>query len=564
MAKKRLTDKEKGLLLKQKEAEKRAAKDEILGVFSKLAQEKRLPPSRSDMIKAGVSRDKIRSHFGNMISLQESARGELAELGQVLFDETDFTESAHKKLQKDIKKYKNIIFTTAVVGNQVHEGFWKSLQLLAKKKKAKILILPCADPASSRGWALDSLIPKDSVIFNDLKINDNFKICSIKTSAKQLNPLTGMHRIAAGDRSCVFASPKQYLDYESVGNEKMSHAVMTTGACTTPNYHTRKYISERTAYFGHKDHILGAIIVEIADDEYYHFTQIQGEADTGYFADRGKYYMGDSGKVVSIRGDKKGPGGITVEAIVAGDWHTGDTDPQVDDALLKAAKLLKPKKFVLHDFFNGHSINHHEAQNIINQAKKAKVGRLNMDEELLLGADELNRLGKRYGKYIEEFVMIVSNHNDWLSQYLQTQDLRKHPHNYGTAIKLQSAMIDHGTDPLKAGYEIFGLKSDIPIRWMKTNEDLIVAGVQLAAHGHQGKNGKRNPTKAGLERAFGECIVGHSHTPGIFRGVFQVGTSTFLRVGYNNGPSTWVQTYGILYSNGSRQLINVINGKQPL
>jgi len=544
-----------------------AARQRILDKYLRLTKTKRMLPSRSDLISAGISRDQIRSHFGNITKLKEYAKESLPALGSMILDQDSFTAAAYRKLKKDIKQYKNLVITTAVVGKSVHEGFYQSLQLLCKKRKAKLLVLPCADPGGSKDWTMDSLIPKDCVVFDDIKINSNFSLCSIKTSAKQIQPLTGLEGIAGTEGSRVFASPKQNLEFVATSGEKMPHAIMTTGALTEPDYFTQRYMSERTAYIANKAHVMGAVIIEVKDNDIYHFTQIQAEFDTGYFADRGLYYMGDKKKVERIYGPKKGQSecGVYVEAIKPGDWHTGDTDPAVADAVFEAVQLFQPKWLFLDDFFNGHSINHHEEKDIIKSVQKMQRRRLDLSDELKDNADELNMIDKKVNKYVESIVMPVSNHNDWLSLYLRKEDLRKHPHNYKDAIKMQIAMIERGEDPLKCGMEMYGLKTKTPVRWLTPNEDLKTkAGVNLAPHGHIGKNGKRNPNKKGLLGAFGHCMVGHSHTPGIYLGVWQVGTSTYRRVGYNDGgASSWMQTFGIVYSNGSRQLINVINGEWP-
>jgi hypothetical protein len=79
-------------------------------------------------------------------------------------------------------------------------------------------------------------------------------------------------------------------------------------------------------------------------------------------------------------------------------------------------------------------------------------------------------------------------------------------------------------------------------------------------HGHLGPNGAR-----GSIRAFGKIgvrsIVGHGHGPGIKDGVMQVGTSSYLRLGYNKGPSSWLHAHGALYQNGKRSLLIIINGR---
>ena len=95
---------------------------------------------------------------------------------------------------------------------------------------------------------------------------------------------------------------------------------------------------------------------------------------------------------------------------------------------------------------------------------------------------------------------------------------------------------------------------------MRRDEDLKVANVQLGAHGDKGPNGSRGSLK-GMHRSYGDSVTGHSHTPGILHGAWAVGTSSYLKLSYNQGPSSWMQAHCIVYDDGSRQLVNIIDGK---
>jgi hypothetical protein len=57
-----------------------------------------------------------------------------------------------------------------------------------------------------------------------------------------------------------------------------------------------------------------------------------------------------------------------------------------------------------------------------------------------------------------------------------------------------------------------------------------------------------------------KTIAGDCHSPGIDEGAYRVGTSTLLKRGYNPGPSGWLNTHAIVYPNGKRTLVNIING----
>jgi len=58
-----------------------------------------------------------------------------------------------------------------------------------------------------------------------------------------------------------------------------------------------------------------------------------------------------------------------------------------------------------------------------------------------------------------------------------------------------------------------------------------------------------------------KIVVGHYHSPGRKDGALAVWTTTRLRVGYNNGPSTWLQSHVIIHNDGRAQHINFINGE---
>jgi len=87
-----------------------------------------------------------------------------------------------------------------------------------------------------------------------------------------------------------------------------------------------------------------------------------------------------------------------------------------------------------------------------------------------------------------------------------------------------------------------------------------VKGWELGQHGDMGSNGSRGSLLQ-FRKLNTKIIVGHYHSPGRKDGALAVGTSTKLRVGYNMGPSSWLQSHVIIHSNGKSQHINFINGK---
>jgi hypothetical protein len=91
-----------------------------------------------------------------------------------------------------------------------------------------------------------------------------------------------------------------------------------------------------------------------------------------------------------------------------------------------------------------------------------------------------------------------------------------------------------------------------------------IKGIQMDLHGDKGPNGARGSIK-NLRRVGCRVMIGHSHSPGFNEGAMQVGTSSRLQLEYNHGGvSGWLHTHGVVYANGKRQLITIINGKYRL
>ena len=528
-----------------KEKELTEAKQKVLDGYLDLIGKKGMLPTRSEMIASGISRDRIRQHFGTQDNLLAEAKRIAPKAFEDLITEDGFTDENYDGLIKEIKKHKRFIITTAVTGCLVHEGFLASINLYCKKHNAKLLVLPASDPASSQGFTLDSTLGRESVVFSDVNLNSNMFLCAIKMSAKHIDPSTGMDRIGQRHGSFIYASPKQRLRFIPVSNVKHPHTEMTTGAITLPNYSTKRYMSDRTAYIANHDHIMGAIVVEIVDDKRYHFRQIQADGE-GAFIDLGVHYS------------KKGIKKVKAEGFSLGDWHSGETDPTAKKAWLEVCSQVGAKRLFIHDGFNGMSINHHEKDQTITRARLAQRGLLSLKDELKSFAQDLDELASWPG--VEEVVIVKSNHDVFLDRWLQDGEWTKDAHNYDIGVDLAKAMKD-GHNPLQFAVEtMFKLKNKAKIRWLSMDEDYFIARIQMGAHGHKGPNGSRGSI-AGMERSYGQSVTGHTHSPAILRGAYQNGTSSFLKVAYTQGPTSWVHNSTLVYPNGMRQMINSFEGE---
>lgn len=529
---------------KDSQDKKRGIVVDYAELFKKLGR----APKMDELVDLGHTKDSIKHHFSSLTRLEEVAREEHpdkffdVEIADLL-QEGDLVS----KLHRVVKQNKKFVITTAVTGCKVHAGFHASLKNFCKQNKAALLVLVASDPAHYKtvgGYGtIDAELAKECVVVEDTHLNSNFFISTIKLSAKQINPTTGLSDIGQREGSFVFASPKQSMTLESTSNEKLPHVMMTTGAITIPDYVTDTYMSERTAYIADKHHVMGAIFVNIFDDIKYGYTQIQMLSEDGSFVHFGKRYHAN-GKVTN-----EAP-----EVLVCGDWHSGETDPKVRQSTEEMLSFFKPKKVALHDAFNGKSVNHHEENNTIVKAQHFMNSTPSLEQEFVGLRDDLDW----FAKQVEEVVVVKSNHDEFLSKdYLRYAKYARDPQNHYFSLDLAKAMME-GKDPVKFATEKVGLKAK-NVRWLQRDEDFKVAGIQLGAHGDIGPSGTRGNIK-NMRKSYGLSVTGHSHCPGIWHGAFAVGTSSFLKLGYNQGPSNWLQTHCLVYSDGSRQLVNMVDG----
>lgn len=526
---------------KEKEENLKLTKDLILKYVDYYQKNKKAPNLMGFCRSVGRSEDFMRSRFGGGLkAIDAIARKNHPDM---------FNDKAIKDIPlntKLIKECKKFIITTAVMGCEKHDGFYKSIKTYCTKNNAQLLILTSADPRASVGWILDKDLANEAVVNKDLKLNSNLFISTIKLSAKQMDPIINLERIGQRKGSFIYASPKQRMKVTPTSNEKMPHVLYTTGAITSPNYDSDHYMSQRTAVIAKEDHILGALVVEIENNEIFHIRHIQADK-TGSFIDLGIKYSSNE--------TKKEDGA----AIIFGDWHSGETDPKVMDAYDKICKDIKPEYGIVHDLFNGMSINHHEKNNILLKAQRAEQDQLCLKNEMKCVGKDLDIISK----WVKKIVVVKSNHDEFLDRYLMEGLYVGDPHNHRFSLELALKILDK-KDPLKEAVEIASNKKYNNIKWLKRNDEFKIAGVQLAAHGDCGSNGAKGSIKS-AENSYGDCIIAHSHTPQILRGVYCVGTSTHLRLEYNQkGASSWLQSFCLLYKNGSRQIINLIDGKYTI
>lgn len=531
-------------------AEKNQKLNFIADSYSQLVEDGIIFPRHSDLKDMGITKDMVRHHFSTMSKLRKFAKERSPSSFSGAIDlEVYLSDKNVKARLKRIKSFKRFVVTTAVAGQPLHTKFLDSMMNYCQENDAKLLLLPSHDPAHNLDneieWHFDPGLMDHDFIFEETALNSNVFISEIRVTAKQINPVTGLTEISQNKGSFIFASPKQSLEFDSVSANKLPHARMSTGACTMPNYKSTRGNSLRTAYLATFQHVIGAVIIEIQDDKIYHFRQIQAGQD-GSFCDLGYEYGPNHMRKVKA-------------SLVMGDYHAGEHDEEAVAANIDIIDSLGIEEVIFHDMFNAVSVNPHEEHDIMLRAERAALGLNSLENELRITSKEFDRILGR--KSVKRGVVVKSNHDDMIDRWVKKAKFAQDPVNFKFGCKLVGEIFGTKKDFFEEGLKLVGSpKHHQKLIWLTVDQDYLISGVNCGAHGDKGPNGSKGSIKS-LARAFPKCVIGHSHTPGIFKGAFQVGTTSKLRLGYNKGPSSWVHCNCLVYENGQRQLINSIRGQ---
>lgn len=498
-----------------------------------------------ELTDQGITDKMVQHHFGNLSKLAQETQEKHPELFDDMVTGALFTPERFESLRELVATFDRFVITTVVAGCKVDRSFLASIKQYCQLNNALLLLLPVADPASNRSklgqhMMFDPILKDEHFVYDDLALNSNFYISGLKLQAKQINPFTGLKRIGQRTGSFCYGSPKQTL--EPIANSKFPKVMMSPGALTHSDYTTELFISNRTAYIAHHDHLMGAIVVEVQDDKIYHFRQIQSDPK-GRFIDWGVMYDGKNTQKAGLA------------AFVMGDLHVDDHDPDVLNCWKDVMSELQPDYLVIHDGFNGHSVNHHERKKGVSQAKAFSMDRLLLEKELKRYAEEMNALASFAKKQVK---VVKSNHDEFIDRWLEDGLHTKEVHNSYIGHKLWLAKYE-GKDPLEFGATLFGLVKG-KFHFLQRDESFKIADIECGYHGDHGANGAKGSLQSS-ENSFSNSITGHTHEEKILRGAWSVGTTTHRRVGYNKGASSWTQTSCLVYINGMRQLITSVEGK---
>lgn len=484
------------------------------------------------------------------MSSNPSTRWETRSLSKKLKKHTNerlFTREGIGHLRVEHRTPKGRFFVTAAVaGAKVNEKALLSIKNYCKRTGSKPIILAMRSHVQSFDkqpeFYDEILLPylESKNLVTEYVFNKNLRAIDAQLNPQISDPLSGQNEQGIrqdGTTSIIIAHSKQHLQSIATSCEKLPRLLLSTGCITYPKY--RKNAVGMKARNSHK---MGGWVVEIDKDEF-HIRPVQFD-NNGNFVSLGVKYKPD-GTTQEIR----------AEGFAWGDSHFGEDDPQAKKAGFEQMKKVKPKKIFVHDISSFGSVTHHMEGKTVSKYKRHSVFQT-LASEIQAGREGILELVTKSPNDSDIYV-VRSNHDNHLEHYIDEGRYAKDHVNIRTVAPLLVPFLD-GHNPTQ-----IALDPEKNLIWLEDNKDIWVEGYLMSLHGHQAANGSRGNIK-GFKTTVGKAIIGHSHTPGIFGDIMQVGTSSFMRLGYNSGLSSWLQANAVVYKGGFKELLISVKGKWRL
>jgi hypothetical protein len=459
------------------------------------------------------------------------------------------TDESYSNLNK--KRY---VITSCHNDTRINEDFYEALNLYCEVNDAQLIVL------RTKYKLLDDIkesynVPSELILAHNLTLADNIKIFGgLNLMPTLVSPLSGLDTLSAG-YTCIFGHPTVQLKTLPVNADQHPIIMTTTGSISYPNNSDTK-TGQKADY----SHTFGAVILEM-DNEVFHIRRVEAD-DTGGFYDLDKYYADDLNVTEGHR----------IDAIVLGDVHVDVADPVVIDATFNyrnsIINTLKPKKVVFHDLLDFNQLqSHHNKNNYLKRFQKYIRGEDDITKEL---EKTVQFLVDHTPDFVEENIIVSSNHIDHLDKFLNLADIKNDYKNsiiyhflmYGMLVAIQNG---EDTNAFKLFFNHYCDNKQVKekTKFLGREDSYFVHDILVSNHGDVGLGGSRfSPTQS--RRFPHKMITGHSHQIFIEGGLYVAGTCTG-KLDYASGvPSAWVNSHVIVYPNGKRTHINIIRGKWKL
>ena len=442
--------------------------------------------------------------------------------------------------------------SSVVSGAPIAPKTWKVIQTMCDHLEAQQIYIPIQydwrDVKSGKETPTYPQQTRSYLLSEDIDINQHLKLMgSVPIHATIQNPLSGLMHTSM-NKSAIYGHPQRAMESVATNKYRMPKLLYTTGAITEPRYTASKAGRKAKDY-----HVLGGLIVELRDDGLFHVYEVTVN-DQHQIYHKNLMFTGNGVSEYN-----------SIPAIYMADEHAEGYDDHVaagtylcKDSLVN---VLNPEFVVRGDVYNHGSDSHHGRGNVLERVMRSHHGRDSVKEELDHCFDHIR--STTVGGY--KNVIVASNHHDHLKRWLN--EFNPHTGSAKNVLlyhELNAAMIrecmesGNNIDP----FEMYGRNwhNDIygQCIFLSRDQEFDICGVDCSSHGDLGPNGARG-SAVNLSLLGKPTIIGHGHSPRLYRNVHQVGVGA-SELGYNKGPSGWFATHCLVYPDGNKSFVHIIDG----
>lgn len=450
-------------------------------------------------------------------------------------------------------KARTLIFTAWEVRVKPDPAFVDCLRQMAHQYGAELFLVPV--------WPEDlRYLPRGlddfQIVTGDFTINENLRFQYVPTHALVQSPIEGWK--GAFNESRII--PGLIRDLITVPSQHLCKQVMSTGSIGRLNADLKDYshlekdealrkaFTQRWAKVtnrrGGRAYALAqqytvpsALVVDLIDHKTFttRYVAMQNEQDFVYDLN------------LKFTAGQQNPAPSRPAALNTGDWHIWEKDEGSTAATYEMISHFNPAEVIVNDYFDGASVNRHTTGQ-----PGYFSGQPSINQEAAATIRELTKLCN----VAEAVTYLHSNHDDFLTAYLDRPDLWRLNNNYRTCLALENARLADGKHPIRS---LLGLDAFANLRFVDDRDSHYAADV-LIKHGHEGQSGARTGFR-GLAKIYGKYSQAHTHSPGVFRNAVNVGTNSILNPRYVRGASGWLGANSLIQPDSSQQLLPIIEGK---
>ena len=452
--------------------------------------------------------------------------------------------------QKNLFGRKKIVITSCRNDADIDEDFYLALKRYCVRNNAELAILPeYYKVTKDSKWLAD----ESDMYWDDFSIHKRLNVVSsMRINPLSVNPLAGKDAASKG-HSLIIAN-NQTAGHALPTLEDYPAILMTTGSINKAKSYPNTFAGNRAR----DNHSLAALIVEIDENDTFHMRILNCDDNKGFY-DIDWYYTAED--VI--------PAGRAL-ALILGDEHVAVRDKLVSDVTFfnedSIVKTLKPMQLIRHDSFDCQFQNHHIKDDFLYRFGLHKFGKNS-------GLRELNEMAQYHSDTTPEDtinVFVDSNHNNHLVKWIKETDPRQDLENLELWCKLTLSMTENVIDGpagpifpnlLETWYK--ASKYQKPLKgavFTSSRNSYKVAGIECALHGDKASNGAKG-SPAGFAKLPVKTITGHSHSWRIMHGAYIVGHSAEKNQNYTGGASSWMHCHCVIYPNGKRQMLFIVDGK---